>query len=464
MLLGQITNQAQKKTALPFPTAQTANGGLAYTDPISGIPQSVASLPATSVTPPTNPNTQTSPSTVAQALANTTETVNQAKGALNSVDPFLTNLQPTATGVSPFRQSLTNTKASTTADAYDSAISQARNKAASMGFSSNSQPVTFGAETSIGQARAKAIADIPNQVNTEAQPLELEAAQLQQAQAPIYNALANTQAGQTSNLSSTQQQQNQINATAALQQKQIEATQALAAQQQKASLASGLATAAVPIGTTLLQNALKKTVTPAATALAAPAVAGTLAAGGLSTGATATALGAAPSLAALGPEAVGPTAESFVAGTTGVGGGGISGALGALATNPITWAVGGAIAAALIWRSTQVHQTADTFVKGYQDQFANDKGTGHLNEVVDQFDKAYASGQMTKEQAQSAYEQTASLIDKFKQDTNAFSQQGGKESIIAHQAAATMAKNFGANFEKILGKMSDEISRLPGAA
>ncbi len=516
--LGTITANAQKKTAIPWSTVQNGSQ-LMESDPLSGLPQPYAGAApgtnyGTNVSAPTATPT-TSPSTVTAALQNTTNTVDQAKAALNSNQPFIDNyLKPNSAGTTNFRQALTNTKASTTADAYDNAISQSRNRAQTMGFASNPQPVTFGAENSIAQARAKAISDIPNQVNIEAQPVEFQAAQLQQGQAPILNALAQTQQGETNTLETEKQ------AAALLAQQQAV---------QKAALTSGLAQTAISTAVPLIKQALAGTPAPpqapyAGTPIApgepgftgpvqtpspqpgdpnftgptqntdlnsgfsqtsagltaagggiGAALAGTGAAGAGATGAGLTSVsipelgifgstGAGAGTAAGGAAAGEAGAAATEAGASTAAGGGLGSTLAALATNPVTWAVAGAIAAGIIWHKSQVHPQASEFVAKFQDPFVNDKGTGHLNQIVDQFDKAYASGQMTKQQAQAAYDETAKLIQGWQQDVNAYSQKGGHEAIVAKQAAATMQKYYGSNFEGILGKMAKEIAGMPGGA
>lgn len=391
--IGSVTSRSKQRTALPWPS-----------DPYAGsVP--LPATPATTAFPTTPPNS------VSDALRNTTSTLDLAKGSVSATQPFLDQyLKPNAAGTTPFRQALTNTKAGTTADAYDNAVARTREKAQSMGFASNPQPVTFGAEAGIANERAKAIADIPNQVNLEAQPVEFQAAQMQQNQAGIYNALANTQQGEAG----------------------ILAQQKAASDAQKAALTSGLVGAGISAATPLLTKALHIG--------GAAAVGGTTAAGASGAAAgTATGAGA-----------------SGAAGTTGAAGGGFTGALGALATNPVTWAVAGALTAAILWKKSQVHPTADNFVQTYQNPFGQ-----HLGQVVDGFNQAYASGKLDKASATAAYNETAALIDQFKKDMNDFSQKGSKENRIAHQAAATMADNFGPNWEKVLGQMQQQIAGLP---
>lgn len=473
MLIGDVTNQAKKRTGLVFPATPYAGAA-----------------PSSTVPPLTTPTA--APGTVADSLRNTTNTVDQAKVALNANQPMLDNyLKPNAAGTTPFRQALTNTKASDTANAYDNAVSQIRNKSTAMGFSDRSQPVTFGAESGLANERAKAIADIPNKVNLEAQPVEFQAAQLQQGNAGILNSLANTQQGGANTL---------------------EAQQA-AKDAQKATLAGNLANTAIGVGTPLIQQALANTSVSAPTMSATippsfeaaagpvpgdpnfvgptqprvtnlPGSTGTIA--GLGTAGIGAALASTAAPAALTPAvtvgldfagtglggAAASTAGGAVAGGASAGAdataagastaasGGLGPTLAALATNPVTWAIAGAIGTAILWAKSQAHHEATTFVRDFQDVFANDKGTGHLNKVVDEFDRAYAAGTLDKASAQAARDETARLIEEFKQQTNKFSQQGSDENRVAHQSAATMAQLFGPNWEGIVGKMDSEIARL----
>lgn len=165
-------------------------------------------------------------------------------------------------------------------------------------------------------------------------------------------------------------------------------------------------------------------------------------------------LGMTGALAA--PEIAAPSLAAGAGGT----GGGLGASMGAFLTNPVTIGIGVALAGALLWHKSQVHQTADTFVKNYQDKFANDKGTGVLNRVVNEFDRALATGQLSKADAQAARDQTAELIGQFTNNTDTFSTNGGKEKRVAEQSKQRMAQLFGPNYEAILGKMDQEIARL----
>lgn len=154
----------------------------------------------------------------------------------------------------------------------------------------------------------------------------------------------------------------------------------------------------------------------------------------------------------------------------GSGLGAIGSAIGGLASNPVTAPVAAALGAAVLWKKSQVHPTADKFVQGYQDPFVNTKGTGKLNLVVDGFDRAYTSGQLSKADAQTIRDATAQLIQQFMTDGQNFAQKGGKETTVWNQALRTMTQDFGGvrnadgtwtpDWSKILGKMDQEIAGL----
>jgi hypothetical protein len=177
---------------------------------------------------------------------------------------------------------------------------------------------------------------------------------------------------------------------------------------------------------------------------------------------------AAAAAGAEGAAAAGATGAAAGAVGSGTASGGALASISSLLTNPITIGIGAAIGAALIWKSTQVHPVADTFVQKFQNPFGQ-----HLGQIVDNFDQALASGQLTKEQATIAYQQTASLIQSFEQDRANFAKQGDKESTVAKQAERTMAQDFGgkqnadgswsADYSKIMAKMKDEIAQLPSS-
>lgn len=209
-------------------------------------------------------------------------------------------------------------------------------------------------------------------------------------------------------------------------------------------------------------------------AAAAPAIAGGIAAaagagaaGAGAGGAVLTMSGALPSLASagaagagVGTAAAGGGIETAIAAPSAAASGGTMASLGAFFTNPWTIGIGAALAGALIWKNSQVHPTANEWTQGTQTDFGY-----HLGSIVDAFDKSLASGQLTKQQAQLAYQQTADLISSVEQKAAAFAQaKGSKGKTVIDQFHQEMTKDFGPNYQGILGKMQSEIANLPDQA
>lgn len=168
---------------------------------------------------------------------------------------------------------------------------------------------------------------------------------------------------------------------------------------------------------------------------------------GLTTGAS---LGAIPA-----PAAAPGVATAAPAGTTG-----FSGAVTGFLTNPITIGVGAALAAGLIWRKSQAHHEANQFVQGFQNPFVNAQRTGILNKVVDGFNQAADSGQLTREQALQIRAQVLDLVNHFEQQRQQFGAKGSDQRKVAEQAKSTMTQYYGPNFSGLLGSMDQKIARL----
>jgi hypothetical protein len=139
-------------------------------------------------------------------------------------------------------------------------------------------------------------------------------------------------------------------------------------------------------------------------------------------------LGLAPALIghALG---LGGTAAAG-AGTAGAGAataGGLGSTIAGLATNPFTIAGAGALAAGLIWKKSQVHPAANTWVQGEQNPFDQS------------WQKIEQSG-LPPDQQQQLKAQNAKA---YLTDLAAFAQQGSHEAIVARQAADTFRKYYG---------------------
>lgn len=200
--------------------------------------------------------------------------------------------------------------------------------------------------------------------------------------------------------------------------------------------------------------------TAAATGAGAAAGAGTIAGGAAADTAAASSMAAEAAAA--------PFGEAGAAGAEATGSAGFFSGAASLLTNPITIGIGAAIAGAMIWKGTQTHPVADKFVQTYQNPFGQ-----HLVAIVDQFDQALATGQLTKADAQKARDAAAQFISQFETDGENFAKGGDKEASVWNQAERTMAEDFGGTVDKtghnnhpdwsrVLGKMDQEIAALPG--
>jgi len=132
----------------------------------------------------------------------------------------------------------------------------------------------------------------------------------------------------------------------------------------------------------------------------------------------------------MAPQIVGGLIHGGAAAGAGAGtaaGGGMLGTLGALASNPITWAGAAALAAGLIWKKSQAHPVANQWVQGEQNPF-----DAHWQEL----DRMG----LPPEQLQAAKTQSA---QNYLQELSNFAQQGGKNMEVARNAAATFRKYYG---------------------
>lgn len=179
------------------------------------------------------------------------------------------------------------------------------------------------------------------------------------------------------------------------------------------------------------------------------------------------AIGSADLAAALGAGAaegsaiIAPVAGEGL-GATSAAGVGALGAAGLLAAP--------ALAAAIAIYKTNAHWTASKLVNEVQQPFGQ-----NLGRVVDSFDSALASGQLDKASAQALRDQTAQAIQGFEDALTKFQEDRAKgmdpriapytnEAKVVKQARETMARDFGPNYEAILGKMDREIAALPDNA
>ena len=99
-------------------------------------------------------------------------TVGQVKDLASS--PVLSRITtPDATGQTPFRRSLMQSKTSATTTAYNNALATSRLRGLQMGL--QNQPIEAGNETAIEAQRAGALARIPSEVEQEAIGPEMQA-------------------------------------------------------------------------------------------------------------------------------------------------------------------------------------------------------------------------------------------------------------------------------------------------
>jgi len=151
----------------------------------------------------------------------------------------------------------------------------------------------------------------------------------------------------------------------------------------------------------------------ATTAAATPGLTAALAAGGpaAATGAAATAIpGGAAAL------------DASAAGAAGMGG--LGATIGGLLTNPITIAAGAALGIGLLWHKSQVHQTANDWVQGTQNDFDQQMA---------------AIDQQQMDQANKAELKKAAITD-YLAAAMSFAQKGKKQAQVIGQALDTLRK------------------------
>lgn len=148
------------------------------------------------------------------------------------------------------------------------------------------------------------------------------------------------------------------------------------------------------------------------------------------------------------------------------GAGGLGATVGGLATNPITIAVAGAIAAGVIWFKSQAHHEADTFVQKFQNPFANAQGTGVINNIVDAFNTAAAAGALNKTQATEALSSVKELWDTFQKQANEFAKGGSDEALVVRQAFETLTPlmtKIMADMQSTIGSIAEDAAALEAA-
>lgn len=156
------------------------------------------------------------------------DTANQTMARAN---PALDNiLTPQANGKTALEQSLTQQLTGQTAKSYENAMVNARRNTLASGLATS--PAGVGNENAVGMDEARALGQIPAQVESQVVPQELQAAGLVNSQAGLQNGQAGLQAG----LVGAFNPNSALGTTAQLQEQQNQANQ---------SLWSGLAKAAL---------------------------------------------------------------------------------------------------------------------------------------------------------------------------------------------------------------------------
>jgi hypothetical protein len=180
---------------------------------------------------------------------------------------------------------------------------------------------------------------------------------------------------------------------------------------------------------------------------------GLIGVGGAAAG-TASAAGLGTTAGALSGLGVGGTAA-------GAGAGGLSMAsIGAFATNPITLAVAGAIAAGFAVHHFvgQGRRAANEFVGNAETPFRNQLGA-----IVDSFDSMKKAGSLTLQQAQTARDSAQELWRSFLQSNAEFAAQGKTQAKVAEQSLDHLRELFGSNLRKVFEGMDTTIAGLKGS-
>jgi hypothetical protein len=110
----------------------------------------------------------------------------QAQSMIAATQPALSQYTTAGpTGVTPFRQQLTNQMTSSANAAYNNAAQNVRRNALQMGL--QNQPLQLGNQSGVEAQRAQTLARVPGEAAETAAPLELQAIQQQTGQAGLEN-------------------------------------------------------------------------------------------------------------------------------------------------------------------------------------------------------------------------------------------------------------------------------------
>jgi len=125
-------------------------------------------------------------------IANVNQQQQQSQETLNAAKPTLSRITAVdpGTGTTALRKALTTSLTSSTTNAYNNALVAARARGLQAGL--QNQPMHVGNQAAIENERAKALSQIPGQVEQQATQEELQAVGLQNSQAGLENAIAGT--------------------------------------------------------------------------------------------------------------------------------------------------------------------------------------------------------------------------------------------------------------------------------
>jgi TP901 family phage tail tape measure protein len=138
---------------------------------------------------------------------------------------------------------------------------------------------------------------------------------------------------------------------------------------------------------------------------------------------------------------------------------GSSGMSGMLKGGLITAGIAAALAVgeALYKKFTELGRDKATFVQNYQDPFGN-----NLKDIVNQFNAARLTGQLTVSDATTTLNSVKTLIGNFEANVADWMKKGGDYATVATRAQATMDANFGPNFSTLLDSMQTNIDQRQG--
>lgn len=136
----------------------------------------------------------------------------------------------------------------------------------------------------------------------------------------------------------------------------------------------------------------------------------------------------------------------------GAGGGFSAAKFGKFMTNPWTIAVGAGIAAVVGVLKSQAHHEANTFVREFQNPFAEAVG-----DLAGSFFEAAAAGQITADAAKEARDQVEELWQEFQRQADEFAKGGSDELKVVNQ----MFQHMRPLMDQVLADMEGAILQLP---